>query len=225
MSDMFKVDFIQLERLKKAYKQYPKEFARASCNVLNSQAFYMKQHTIPTELDRTMTIRSKAFVNSSIRYDKARPRTDISSQQAIVGSIFRDRFTGWQEQQLGTKSDRKHVPTTMARGGSWSKTQVQSRRLKPTNTLRKRPNNQSIPQFLQIMSKMYKGEMFYLDQDYKKMEKGIYIIIKDKIHKIHDLSPKTTQPKPDHWMTRAIKAMDGYNLKDEWDYQMDKIFR
>lgn len=80
-----------------------------------------------------MIVRNKRFVASKIKVDKTHTRQPISSQEAIVGSIDGPRFSGWVEQELGTKTKRTRVFTRLARRGSPTRPAQPSVRLKASN--------------------------------------------------------------------------------------------
>jgi hypothetical protein len=227
MADMFSLDLVQIEKLKKLYKQFPKEFARASANVINKQAFDMKDNYLPKAISDLMTVRSPGFIKSSIRYTKSPPRSDINKQVSIVGTIEKNNFTGLKEQELGTKTERRKKIDIAARGRKW-KDKVKSKfRLKPGKRVYKRSDfdNVTIPQFLQIMNnKQYRRELFMIDEHYDNLKRGTYIInSKGKLIRIYS-TEGNLQPKRIYFMKAALKRIKNSSIVNRWNKEMQTIF-
>ena len=108
-AQMFSMSKKDLNLLTGLFKKSPRKMAQVASGVLNSEAFGLRTSILKT-LDKEMTIRSAGFVKRNVRVVKARTGP-INSIEAEAGSVFADRFTGWKEQQFGTKPDRERVAT------------------------------------------------------------------------------------------------------------------
>jgi hypothetical protein len=107
-----------------------KRFNLVNRGVINDFAFDV-YNEYAREIDRTMTVRmglhnlKRAFM--AVR--KARSVATVT--MATVGSVRRDRFTGWTEQEYGDKRRGTRVPTLHARGLLFRKKWIGRYRAKP----------------------------------------------------------------------------------------------
>lgn len=127
----FNVDLTQLKQLEKAFYKAPKLLEPVTANVLNSLAFASRKRYIKA-IERQMIVRNKKFVHSSLRVQKTRSGP-IEKQMAISGSINRQRFTGWKEQQFKRTPKTKRAVTTAGRRGSKRNIATSKARLKKAN--------------------------------------------------------------------------------------------
>jgi len=111
-------------------KKLPKAFNYAAGHTLNDLAFGTREEGIHY-INQTMIVRNKRFVESSMRVQRARFAAGIDRMQSIVGSIRRDRFTGWQEQITAAQIPRGRAITKAARGGSVLRRVAPKARLRP----------------------------------------------------------------------------------------------
>lgn len=128
----FELDLMDFLNFKKMMKKNPRLFSNAAVNVLNSHAFGTRKLAL-RNINRGMIVRNQAFVKSSMRVDKARKRFPFTGAQSEVGSIKRDRFTGWEEQETGKADRRKHYAKETARSNSRQKRVGKGFRLNQTS--------------------------------------------------------------------------------------------
>lgn len=114
---VFEMNLTDLLNFKRMQQRNPKLFAKAAAHVTNSVAFGVRKLAL-RELKAQSIIRNQRFVDSSIRVDKARVGQPIDALRSEVGSISRPRFTGWEEQEVGKQTPRKHYAKPAARQGN-----------------------------------------------------------------------------------------------------------
>lgn len=211
MSQIFNIEAKDLINLRKFFKRSPKQFARASSNVLNSFAFGTKQENIKI-INKKMTVRNTRFVSGSIRVQTARPGQGISGQKSEVGSIKRDRFTGWEEQELGTKTKKNKVASTLARGGSDKKQIRPMFRMKSSNAFKtsKGFKGRSRLQRDRVMIRSLRRDKFkrpFLIKKHRKLAPGIYKFQGPHLKSIQTfVKSSKLQPKRVHWMKDGTDA-------------------
>jgi hypothetical protein len=125
----FVINHTDMDRLAEIFENAPRDLRRATGMFVNNLAFGTKDE-IPSTMARLMTVRDKRFVKSRIRVQKSRFAAPIDAQMSVVGSIFGQRFSGWEEQELGKRTARHRVFTLLGRGGSASRKTTQRARLK-----------------------------------------------------------------------------------------------
>lgn len=128
---MFTADLSDLKRLERFFKKMPQELPRSTANVLNGLAFEARKTDIDI-LKQHLIIRNPGFLNKSIQYKKTAP-VRIEQQIALVGSVKRERFTGWAEQEHGEVPKRRRAETLASRGGSKRNVIKSKARLHPKN--------------------------------------------------------------------------------------------
>lgn len=225
---MDKTDLISIMNL---YKKAPKKINRAAASVLNSIAFEARKKQIQTIHDN-MTVRNQQFVVSSIRVKMAKSSMPLSVQSAEVGSIKRNRFTGWAEQELGVKAKRTKVATKLARGGS-EKGQIAPRfRMKkgknypdPSEFKGSSTSNRVI-NMLQTLSAQKYNKPFVIKGYNKKFKPGLYKFQRRKIKRLQEFKTTKAQPKKIKWMTIANKAVhSSLNINKVWGNALKKQFK
>ena len=123
------------------------------------------------EIQESMTIRDPRFVKGSLRVERAK----LVKPVAEVGSIERDRFTGWKEQEKGTPSPKDRKQTLTARRSNWKHRVAPRFRLKPGKKKFIRPTDMKLKNrpkhmryfLLRLARKRYK-QPFYLPIQYKR---------------------------------------------------------
>lgn len=235
-----------IDELVKLAKTTPNKMKRVGINVSNTMAFNTRRQILK-ELKTSMTIRSGRFVERSVIVKKA----SFSNPVAQVGSIRRERFTGWEEQETGKKDARKRTQTVAARRGKFRNRVAPRFRMKPGRKKSLRPsdvglNNTSsdIPAFLNILSRKKNfRESFYIPARYKKLQRGIYIFKgrttkisfivegrirtynRRKILRVQNLNPKDTQPEINRWMTRSISVIRQQDVQVEFNKEAKRMFK
>ena len=229
-NDSFSFSSADMILLRKLFKRSPRQMQRVTAGVLNDQAFQMRP-VIFKVLSRNMEIRDTRFAKSRIRVDKARP-TSINSQSSEVGSIFSDRFTGWEEQQTGKQSKGAKVYTKFSRRGSWSNKVRQNLRRRQKNPLW-RPSDFNIKAkserhrlivFLQMINSKRITDRFFMPDKLGRMTRGIYTMNKGKIRKI--VEDKFQKPHKIAWMDKSIDQMlRSFNIKKSYAENVERVFR
>ena len=106
------VDFSEIKKMAEKYKNGKTLIKKAQTMWLNNLA-YATQNNIVDFQKKHMIIRNEGFLRRSVKYKKA--HSDIGYMTSFVGSLRRDRFTGWAEQQGINLKERKKTITLSAR--------------------------------------------------------------------------------------------------------------
>jgi hypothetical protein len=131
---MFDIQTRDVEALARFYVKAPRIFAQASGSMLNEFAFGTRIEAF-YEIAGKMTVRNPKFVASRLQVTKSRLTRPIANQQSITGSVATQRFSAWQEQQLGKDTARKRTISLLARMGSTARQAAPRARLKPGNRI------------------------------------------------------------------------------------------
>lgn len=217
---VFKSD---LDKLKKFYRALPAMHGRAGINLNNTLAFKLRPEMLK-EIESSMTIRSPRFVRGSLRIKKASFRDRV----AEVGSIRRDRFTGWEEQETGKPDKRDRRQTLAARLDNRKRRVAPRFRLKSGKARFVRPSDQGlknvssdVPVFLQILDRNKHRAPFYIPVRYKRLQRGIYIFKAKKIRRVQILDAKGKSISRNRWMTRSISKINQPLVEREWTKAME----
>lgn len=124
------MDLTEVNGIRQWYGKQPKLVRIACGRMLNHFAFGTRTQAI-VQIDKQMTVRNKKFISSRIQVTKANTHSPIASQASWVGSRATKRFSGWVEQEYGTKTARKRFATRLGRGGDTQKQVRAAARLKP----------------------------------------------------------------------------------------------
>lgn len=201
---LFAIEAHNLINLQRWYRKAPQQFQRASAGVLNEFAFGARKKSLQIIKTR-MIVRNERFVSGSLRVSKASGFMPLSAQVATFGSVARDRFTGWKEQELGTSVDRTRTSTLLARAGSKRRQMRPSLRMKRSNIFDSPDNYEGAPEqhraivMLQTLSRA-KSRRPFIIKGHRKFKPGLYKFKGGKIRQIQQFkNPK--QPKRVRWMT------------------------
>ena len=226
MGKAFIFDSKELKQWRFFYREFPKIYERAQINTLNNLAFQGRQKALE-EVDKNMTIRSPAFVKGSMRFQKA----NLNKPESEFGSIKRNRFSGWEEQQTGKQTERTRVQTLQARRRNWKNRVAPRARLKPGNKFIRpkdlkldKLGNNKIPAFLDRLDRVSYKQPFFIPVRYKRLQRGIYLFVNKKIRRLQSFDPKKVQPKKDEWMTRAVGSL-GENLVDAYKEGLEFAYK
>jgi len=232
MADIFNMDKRDLRKLQRFQKNAPREFRKATAGVLNSLAFSTKKLD-EENIDNSMIVRNRRFVNSSLRVEKARSGP-IESQIATEGSINRPRFTGWVEQQKGTAPKKKRTSTLASRKGSKRRQMLARARLKSGNQFYKPEQFQgrSLQQRFYFMMRVLGsrgGGEFLLDTDIPTkrgaLTAGLYNLKKSRISRLQSFKGGKN-PKRDNWHTRSLMQLNRRNdIKYIWQDNLNRVVR
>jgi hypothetical protein len=211
-----------LDKLKKFYRLLPKMHARAGINLSNTLAFKLRPEMLG-EIQGSMTIRSPGFVRGSLRIKKA----SFKDRVAEVGSIRRDRFTGWEEQETGKRDERDRRQTLVARRSNWKNRVAPRMRLKPGRARFVRPSDEGlrnvstdIPGFLKILERKKHRAPFYIPVRYKKLVRGIYIFRAKRVRRVQTLDARAKSISRNRWMTRSLRKINQPLVQREWNKAM-----
>lgn len=227
---MFQLDRKELDRLVRLYKRMPREFQQATARMLNSFAFGTQKEAIKV-IQRRMTVRNQRFVKSAVRVRKARGSDQLTAQEAITGSIFRARFSGWREQELGKATDRTRIATIFARGGDKGKQIRPSLRMKSNNQFLSPddfPGNSAahrVVVMLQVLSRKRHRRPFII-KHHPKFKPGLYKFQRRKLHMVQDFNPSKPQPRRIRWMTSGRKRyFRGVDLRALWTDNLNRSLK
>ena len=235
----FKEEMIELKSWTKFLLGSKKRTNKAIELVLNDIAFATRLKAQKT-IDEDMTVRSK-FALKQIRVRKA--RAGVGDLFALVGSVRRDRFTGWVEQELGMRTDR-NVATKAARSSTAKPIRRSARLAKPYFTQKRFPHrgkivgrmgrssrggNWETPAMLSVLRRMQYKSPFILF-GYKKIPPGLYRLTGGKekggLEMLQGFDSKSKQPKRNKWMQKSVRrTMTQARLKKAWRKAIVKTFK
>jgi hypothetical protein len=181
----------------------------------------------PIQIGRDMTLRSKGFISSTIRYTGARS----SRLQSEYGMIPRQRFTGLVAQEKGQTDPNKRAPTVQSRGGNLSRRVSPRRRLKQATKvlsagdLKRRPKS-DVEMLTVLRKSKYKG-MFIMNGS-RNISDGIYRFIGGRkarlemVHALGNIPQQKKRPWMDHTNQRIMKDDVG---QKRWGRSMSKFMK
>jgi hypothetical protein len=211
--NIFKVENKDMPNLLKFMKDYPSSMKYATASVLNSLAFTTKKLN-EQEIKSSMTIRNLGFVGSMLKYEKTRA-VNIAAQMAKAGSVKKDNFSGWTEQEKGVKPAKKRAATIAARGGSFNKKMMPKSKFMSKNKFHKlsdfraKTPKESFMFMLRVLGSRGGGEFLINEPVPTKrgtLARGLYTLQKHRIKKLQ----KMDDIKPirhNTWMQRSIAEL------------------
>ena len=128
---VFEVNLQDYLNFKRGLKKAPKLYSKAGAHVLNSAAFGTRKLAI-RNIKKSMIARNEKFIKGSVRVRKAALGRPLAVNQSQVGSVKRDRFSGWREQEGGQQTKRETQVWPAARRGNVRKQVVRIARLRNT---------------------------------------------------------------------------------------------
>lgn len=181
----FGLKMLDLRRLQKFFERSPKQFGLAARNVVNELAFTSRREGLRI-INSQMTVRNARFVRGSLWADPQRGNPPLRDVQASVGSLRRNRFTGWAEQELGRPGTRTRQPTLAARLDQEGRQMVAGARMKPGRQIpspntrtRSNWNYGDTPQFSRAQTMImtlarqgYRGP--FIIEDHPDFPRGMY---------------------------------------------------
>ena len=134
LTPIFEIKMNEIFALRKWFLDKPREMRRCTATILNNYAFGTREQLLRV-LPELMTIRNAGLVRKTLWADKANYGDPIEAQQSHAGTRLAglQRFTGWVEQEDGTKAKRTRLQTRAARGGSFANEVQSANRLRPGN--------------------------------------------------------------------------------------------
>lgn len=209
-------------------RKAPRKFARASANTLNSFAFgnRRKQQLI---LKNRLNVKNEKFVKSALRVQKASTSAPMESQVAISGSIFKNRFSGWREQELGVATDRSKTSTLFGRGGG-RRQLAPSARMKPGRSFTSpddfegKNDQHRVIVMLNTLSRTGNKKPFFIT-GHRKFKSGLYKFRGKKIKRLQTFKNKK-QPKRLRWLTLARQLyFSTTSIGDVWADSLRRVLR
>jgi len=237
-ADIFNVELSDLINLRKWYKRAPKEFLRGTASMLNDLAFGTRGRSA-IEIEKTMVIRNLRFVMSSLRVVKANARKALDYQKAEVGSISRDRFTGWQEQEFGTTARKSRTHSLLSRGGTEGGIVRRRARLlsgsdfpTPNDYPGKSKAHRAVVMIIMLKRKRYRKPFVIsgLESGYRnfpQVDDGLYQYTnKDQFRALQKFKDKPIKPRRVRWMSRAREAfLSSVNITQLWTKNIKYILK
>jgi hypothetical protein len=237
MAQMFTFEFREIFKMVRIFQRMPKLFAVGSGMLINNFAFKTKDEIIEY-MPQKMMVRSPGFMKSSLRIRKSHFRMPMSSQSSEVGSIRRDRFTGWVEQELGGIADRERAATLEGRMGSKRKKIRPGARFKPGVDF---PDPFDYPgepiggfagtvnehQRAHVMVRTLARRRYrkpFLIRRYRYATPGLYKFDGQDLIKLQSTKPRTKSVKKVKWLRQSRRRMFAkINLDREWIKIMKRI--
>jgi hypothetical protein len=218
---LFDIEAGDLLRLRKFAKNAPAQFERVAIGVLNAAAFGTRTNAL-RELSSGLIIRNKAFLKRSVIVQKANTRSTLARAEATTGSVKRDRFTGWLEQQTGQASEKTRTSTIFGRGLNPFRVLALGNRLRRQNILNpdKFPggtaNQRSIAMINMLKRRNYTRT--FIIKGNNKFKRGLYKFdSRRKVRAVQRFNNSPIKPKRLPWLTNARdKWLSSNPMRDVW---------
>lgn len=245
MAELFSMDTVDLIRLRRFYRKAgPKAFNKAAAFVLTGFALGVKRNSRDVIHER-FEIRQPKFIDKTLWVTKADPRKPMGRMKAIFGTLEKPRFTGLEEQELGTASPRARVFTSAAREGNFSSMAKGYARLKPQAKYPS-PNQpmsmnktrdgrdfglqglsgaKRIVAFLMILNERNAAQTFILRRNFGRFKRGLYRFKQGVVKKLQSFDTRQ-KPKRVKWMTMGRKRyFDQTDILKVWANAINKTFK
>jgi hypothetical protein len=211
-----------------------RDFRRAETIVVNNRAFGFLSHMRGT-LEGTMTVRQRTFLRAATRVQKA---VVGAHPIALVGSVDKERFSGWREQQFGTKTKRRRLATRAARAGNVNRKVTRRARLMPgkqvwdSMEVAHGRDRAAVVEMLHVLWRRNDPNPFFILRgqlpNFKrggifKFGRGSRRKGPPKLQRLWSFDRKKLQPKKTNWMQIAI-ATFRLNPQKEWEFAIDRVF-
>jgi len=230
---MFTITNRDIKDLIKFYRNAPSQFMYAARGVLTTQAYIAREEQIQ-EIQSSMTVRNTRFVQSKVRYQKARGNK-LDNIYSLSGSVHGPRFSGWEEQETGVRTDRTRTQSLSSRGDDWDKQVRGTARMKPTNRFLDVESEGQGSTYEQKISSVLAGmrrgtikkRNFLIRRRMggrlRTLRTGLYGMKRRLIYRYQTFKPQRVQPKRNQWHSRAIsQTMRRINLRQEWTKQITR---
>lgn len=231
-NSIFKIDDRDLKKYSKMLKDSPNDFKKMTAGVLNSLAFDTRKNDIQN-INQSMIVRNKRFVESNLRVDKTRP-VSINQQIANAYSVERPGFHGWKEQQGLPVPERKRGANLVARGGNKRGSIKPRYRLTSGNKFYKPEQFQgrdlkSRYQFMMRVLGTRGGGTFLLNDEVPTkrgaLGKGLYSLKNGKIQRLQNLEDVKPTAR-NEWRTRSLRQLQNNNhISRVWADQLAHYVR
>ena len=227
---MFDLEKRDLRRLNKQYKRLPNQFQRAAAGHLNVQAFGTRKAALEV-INRRMRVRNPRFVKGSVRVVMARGSQPIPNQKAQTGSIERQRFSGWVEQELNKPTRRTRVPDLFSRGGQLGRQVRPSLRMKSANQFLSPddyPGNTAAHRtvvMLKILERQRHRKPFII-KGHRKFKRGLYQFKGRRLHRVQSFEPANPQPRRIRWLTGGRRRFfQSADMRAIWTRQLNRVLK
>ena len=224
----FIMDTRDINRLADYFKRAPQALAPAVRKSLDHLALRTTEND-KRFLHESMIIRDERFLNMSLRVQNARG-SNIKNMEAVAGSVRRERFSGWEEQQTGRPARRHRAATDAARGGNRRAKMKGYARLRSSSQIYKpeqfqgRSRRASFSFMMRVLNSRNGGQ-FLLSDQYGRMKPGLYRIKGHRISRLQTFD-NSMQPRRNQWRTRSLQLLrTNNNLKSVWQHELDKWVR
>jgi hypothetical protein len=226
--------------LRKWYKKSPRQFAASTGMLLNNMAFGSRLESLGL-IHARMLIRSPGFVRSRVQVKKSHFRLPMESQVSEMGSVKKPRFSGWVEQELGSRGARKHFASISGRAGNkrgkikrgarLDKPFVNPKRYPKRRGFRGKNFDHRIQVMLSTLERMNYSKPFVIF-GHTRIPSGLYKFGRGKTgfgqRQIDALQlfykPKVT--KRVRWMSGGVKRyFKSTNIKREWGKVVERMLR
>ena len=200
----FEIDLREFVGFRKWIKEQPRQLRLVTGNMLNNFAFDVRRQNVKI-IKRTMTVRNERFVKGRLRVTKARVTAPVKKQVAYTGSVAKDRFSGWVEQEFGKKSKRNRFSTLAGRSGDKNKQMRHIIRLKPKHEVvsidhpdyRPKGGATNIAGFFKMLERRGENRLVRVKGGYYKRKRKQFEMVQYQSDK---------QPKRNRWMLRSIQT-------------------
>lgn len=209
------VDLRELKGIERWYGKQPRLMRQACGQMLNHFARGTRFEAVSV-VHKQMKIRNKKFIEGRIQYRKTNTFLPVGQQHSYTGSRATKRFSGWVEQEYGTKTSRKRFATRSGRGGDEAKQLRHVARLKPGKDLVTIDSNGYKPKgptnyggFIAMLFRKKENRLIRI--------KGVILKRKRKELEVVQVL-KAKQPKKKKWLApaRAI-YFKKTNLENLWE--------
>jgi len=219
---MFEINISQFIDLANKYKYAKTTLARASGATLNDIAFLAKRRMAGV-ISETMTVRNPRFVGSRIQVSKSRLFAPVAGQHASVGSVAKERFTGWAEQETGQSPARERALLLLARRGDIKRQALPSARLKSSNKIL-HPHDVRMPgpisyrrqayALMRMLRKSRRKTPFMLTR-LSGWKPGLYQMVGGRARLVQSFEPM--HPKRVRWLEMTLSRIQDTNIIPLWN--------
>lgn len=228
MAKTFFVKSTDILRLRKLVKQYPQKMRAVTAKILNDLAFHTRKEALKI-LENKLLIKQKNFISKIILVKKTTASKPMNDQKSTVGSIRRPRFSGFEEQELGTKTKRTRVASLYGRGGikrAVIKGTYRLRRTFPTPSNFKGIDSSHRTTVMLASLSRQKYKKPFIITKHKKFRPGLYRFLRKKIVPLQHFKPRRLQPQRLRWLSMAYeKTYQNIGIGGLWLRALKKIFR
>lgn len=235
MADFFKMNTKDIKKLSQTFANMRKEIKRATADMINKLAFKTMENA-KKRIHTTMTIRSKSFIDRQFLYKSASRFDNINRQMSVAATRKSERFSGWVEQEHGTrqggKEGKRRISKYHGRDGNWRNEAIGQARLKDNQKFIRPPATDGkavIPWIMKQKRKKGRRKAFLINSKYKTLRKGLYIFVgkgKDsELKRLQSFDNKPRKVRRNRFMTWAINTTKKrFNTAKEWDRSLKKIW-